>query len=137
MAKNWRGLQSQEHHSNSEAWRRKHYALEIFWGLWYWRTHGAMAKDVYINILANHLKKSATNLELGRRFVFQQANDSKHISHKAKNWIKDNKIQVLEWFFIDPDLNPIEKLNPIVARTKLRVRKRNPKNINELEQFFL
>ena len=43
-------------------------------------------------------------------WVFQQGNDSKHTSKKAKKWFADNIIDIMEWLPQFPDLNPIENL---------------------------
>ena len=40
--------------------------------------------------------------------VFQQDNDPKHTSKKAKKWFEDNN--VLKWPALSPDLTPIEHL---------------------------
>ena len=42
--------------------------------------------------------------------IFQQDNDPKHISKKAKQWFEDNGIQVLAWPAQSLDINPIEHL---------------------------
>ncbi len=40
----------------------------------------------------------------------QQNNNPKHTSHSTKEWLKKNKVNVLEWLSQSPDLNPIKML---------------------------
>ncbi len=40
----------------------------------------------------------------------QQENNPKHTSHSTKEWLKQNKVNVLEMLSQSPDLNPIQML---------------------------
>lgn len=96
------------------------------------RIEGIMKKEDYEKILRENLKQSATQLGLGRRFVFQHDNDPKHASHLVKNYLQKSKVNVIEWPAQSPDLNPIENLWSVL---KSRVHARRPTNLKELELF--
>ncbi len=40
----------------------------------------------------------------------QQDNNPKHTSHSTKDWLKKNKVNVLEWLSQSSELNPTEML---------------------------
>ena len=90
----------------------------MLWGCIAWhgvgyatRIEGKMDGDLYVSIMEDELQQT---LELWGKttddVVFQQDNDPKHTSKKAKKWFEDNDITVLKWAAQSPDLNPIEHL---------------------------
>ena len=48
--------------------------------------------------------------EMPFNWVFQQDNEPKHMSKKAKKWFAHNNIDIIEWPPQSPDLNPIKNM---------------------------
>jgi transposase len=90
----------------------------MVWGCLGWEGVGRLAEvegkmnaEQYVDILENNLlpsmEESGISLE---DVIFQQDNDPKHTSKRAKEWMEDNNITLLDWPPQSPDLNPTEHL---------------------------
>ena len=95
------------------------------------KIEGIMRQENNVDILKQHLKTSVKKLKLGRKWVFQMNNVSKHTSKVVAKWLKDSKVNVLEWPSQSPDLNPIVNW----AELKKRMRARRPTNLTQLHQL--
>ena len=91
-------------------------ASPLVWGCMGWNgvghlaeVEGRMDADQYVSILEDHMLSSLEESGiLKEEVIFQQNNDPKHTSKKAKKWMKDNNITLLDWPAQSPDLSPIE-----------------------------
>ena len=89
------------------------------------RIEGRMNGAMYREILGDNLLPSLRALKMGRGWVIQHDNDPKHLAKAPKAWLKKKHSQ-------SPDLNPIENL---WRELKLRVAKRQPRNLKDLERI--
>ncbi|KAK3535766.1 hypothetical protein QTP70_021084, partial [Hemibagrus guttatus] len=96
------------------------------------RIKGTMDGATYLQVLGENLLPSARALKMGHGWVFQHDNDPKHTANATKEWLKKKHIKVLEWPSQTPDLSPIENL---WRELKVRVAKRQPRNLNDLERI--
>ena len=72
---------------------------------------GKMNAAQYVDILENNLLPSMEESEISLEdVIFQQDNDPKHAPKKAKEWMEENNITLLDWPPQSPDLNPTEHL---------------------------
>ena len=88
-----------------------------------------MDRFYYRQILEENLLVSIQQLGLGTNFIFMYDNDPKHTSALAKDWLRNNGLQVMQWPSSSPDLNPIEHLCNVLED---RVKKYHSKNQIEL-----
>lgn len=88
-----------------------------------------MNADIYVNILKTNLK----NIYEADNYLIYD-NDPKHTSAKAKTYLTNNEINILDFPPCSPDINPIEN---IWAIYKHNIAKINPKNIDQLKQTML
>ena len=91
---------------NCEAWQKI-----MVWECFSWngvssfyRVKGIIKKEQYREILIHHMRPSAKCLN-GNNFIFQHDNDLKHTSNLVKNYLQNQRIEVLCWppqFWFEP-----------------------------------
>ena len=97
-------------------------------------TEGNMNRFLYSEILRKNLLQSCHRLGLENSFVFQHDNDPKQTAGLVKDWLKQKKIETLNWPPFSPDMNPIEHLWDELER---RMKKHHLKKKKELKEILL
>jgi transposase len=100
------------------------------------RINGNINSASYIDILSKGLVKTIENFPLNpKKAIFMHDNAPPHMAKITKEWLKNNKIKVMEWPAQSPDLNPIENLWEIIDK-KIRKRTVKASNCNELWEII-
>lgn len=97
-----------------------------------YRINGRMNGDEYCEVLKEGLLGTLRDQLLGRNaFLFQEDNDPKHTSKKAKTWFAEHNISKLKWAASSPDMSIIEHMWKILD-CKVRKHRPRPRNADEL-----
>lgn len=97
-----------------------------------YRIEGKLNAAGFVRILDTAFLSSLEDHGLdSSAIIFQQDNDPKHTSRLAKNWFRNNHIELLPWPASSPDMNIIEHAWEVLER-QVRSRSPLPRNLEEL-----
>jgi len=94
-----------------------------------------MDADIFTNIIEEKVKSIYSNLDDATIYpIYQQDNDPKHKSKKAKEKFKELNIPIIDWPSCSPDLNPIENIWRLL---KIKVNRRRAKTVEEFKKYII
>ena len=114
----------------------KHPPSKMIWGvmcrgaagLYFLPPNTTMNGPKYVELLKEKLN---LHIDVHDCTIFVQNGASCHRSKVATDVLKKNKISVLEWPGIIPDLNPIENLWPVMKDNVAYIQPSNIKNLRQ------